>query len=96
LILNALKYNFVNGKIEIVSYEENNQFYLSISNTGLGIAKDQLDTIFNRFSRNSNDQEGQGIGLAMAKSIAKLHAIEIQVASSIDDKTTFTLLFPKQ
>ncbi|HQA73524.1 HAMP domain-containing sensor histidine kinase [Flavobacterium sp.] len=96
LILNALKYNFVNGKIEIVSYEENNQFYLSISNTGHGIAKDQLDTIFNRFSRNSNDQEGQGIGLAMAKSIAKVHAIEIQVASSIDDKTTFTLLFPKQ
>lgn len=94
LILNALKYNVPNGQLKINTFKENNIFNLSISNAGKGIPNEQLETIFNRFTRASNTQDGQGLGLAIVQSIAQLHNIEISVASIIDGQTTFVLHFP--
>ncbi|MGV9003064.1 sensor histidine kinase [Flavobacterium sp.] len=94
LILNALKYNVDNGQVKLKIFQENNIFNLSISNTGKGIPKEQLATIFNRFTRVSNSQEGQGLGLAIVQSIAQLHNIEIKVTSVVDGKTAFVLQFP--
>ena len=55
----------------------------------------QIEKIFNRFARISSDQEGQGLGLAIAESIASFHHIEIKVTSEINEGTTFTFCFPK-
>ena len=94
LLTNAIKYNNKRGKIIITDAIENNQYTLTISDTGLGMTTEQASQIFNRFTRIHFDQEGQGIGLAIVDSIAKLHHIEIQVRSEINQGTTFTLLFP--
>ncbi|MNY77887.1 Signal transduction histidine-protein kinase ArlS [compost metagenome] len=55
----------------------------------------QIEKIFNRFARISSDQEGQGLGLAIAESIAVFHRIEIKVVSEINEGSSFTLLFPE-
>jgi signal transduction histidine kinase len=94
LLTNAIKYNNRKGKIIINDAIENNQYTLTISDTGLGMTAEQASQIFNRFTRIHFDQEGQGIGLAIVDSISKLHNIEIQVTSEINKGTTFTLIFP--
>ncbi|MNY32507.1 Signal transduction histidine-protein kinase ArlS [compost metagenome] len=55
----------------------------------------QLEKIFSRFARINSDQEGQGLGLAIAQSIASFHHIQIKVKSVLNQGTTFTLLFEK-
>ncbi|MNK96685.1 Signal transduction histidine-protein kinase ArlS [compost metagenome] len=55
----------------------------------------QIEKIFNRFARISSDQDGQGLGLAIAESVALFHHIEIKVTSEINEGTNFTLLFPE-
>ncbi len=95
LLTNAIKYNYKKGSIIIKDAIVNDQYNLTISDTGIGMNDEQIAKIFNRFTRIHFDQEGQGIGLAIVESIAKLHQIEIQVTSEMNQGTTFTLLFPK-
>ena len=74
----------------------NHQYFISIADSGIGLNESQIENIFNRFARVSSDQEGQGLGLAIAKSIAVFHHIEIKVTSVLGEGTTFTLLFPEE
>lgn len=94
LLTNAIKYNTKNGSITINDGFENSHYSLIISDTGIGMEADQVSQIFNRFTRLNFDQEGQGIGLAIVDSIAKLHQIEIRVTSKINQGSTFVLRFP--
>lgn len=95
LILNAIKYNIQNGSITIATAETNDFYYLKISDTGKGMTSEQQSKIFERFTRIDFNQEGQGLGLAIVESIAKLHQITITVASEINSGSTFTVGFPK-
>lgn len=95
LMTNAIKYNKPFGKINITDILTDKQYSLIISDTGIGMNKEQLTPIFNRFTRINFDKEGHGIGLAIVDSISKLHQIEIQVSSKLNEGTTFTLIFPK-
>ena len=94
LLLNAIKYNIANGKITLKTSFFNENYLLTITDTGKGISATQLTTIFERFTRIDNEQEGQGLGLAIVDSIAKFHHIEVKVNSKIDFGTTFTVQFP--
>jgi signal transduction histidine kinase len=94
LVTNAIKYNKENGSITISDGFLNQQYYLSISDSGIGMNEIQVEKIFNRFTRISSDQDGQGLGLAIADSIASFHHIEIKVTSTPNEGTTFLLLFP--
>lgn len=95
LVTNAIKYNKPKGSIRITDGFLQNQYFISITDSGIGMSESQIENIFNRFARVSSDQEGQGLGLAIAKSIAVFHQIDIQVASVVGEGTTFTLLFPE-
>ncbi|MGE5196935.1 MAG: ATP-binding protein, partial [Deltaproteobacteria bacterium] len=81
LINNAIKFTPENGRIGIVINREANKAAISISDTGVGIAKEDLDKIFNRFfhiDRSEQEAEsGSGLGLSIAQSIAKIHGGEI-------------------
>ena len=92
LIVNAIKYNRKKGSIVVNDGFIKEKYYLSISDTGIGMNKSQVEQIFNRFTRINSDQEGQGLGLAIAQSIAHFHHIDIEVASVPNKGTTFTLL----
>ena len=94
LLLNAVKYNVEKGKIILNSDFSDGNFLFTISDTGKGMSETQLATIFERFTRISIEQEGQGLGLAIVDSIAKFHHIDIDVSSKIDTGTTFTVRFP--
>ena len=95
LVTNAIKYNKPDGSIIVSDGFLQNQYFISITDLGIGLSESQIENIFSRFARVSSDQEGQGLGLAIAKSIAVFHHIEIKVNSLISEGTTFTLLFPE-
>ena len=95
LVTNAIKYNKSKGNIIVEDGFYNNQYFIAIKDSGIGMNATQIEKIFNRFARISSDQDGQGLGLAIAASIALFHHIEIKVASEINEGTNFTLLFPE-
>jgi two-component system OmpR family sensor kinase len=89
LISNAIKYNKIAGTIDI-SFEKNS---LKISDSGMGIAKEKLKDIYNRYYRATNEQGGFGIGLNIVNHLCTVYKIKILVESQIDEGTTFTLTF---
>jgi two-component system sensor histidine kinase ArlS len=96
LINNAIKYNKENGEITVKSFINNDVMVVEVTDTGIGIAEEQIPFIFNRFKkfRQSMEQESFGLGLPIVKSIADFHQIDITVSSVKDKGTTFTLQFP--
>ncbi len=95
LVTNAIKYNKPQGSITITDGFNQPNYFISITDSGVGMNDSQIEQIFNRFARISSDQDGQGLGLAIAESIASFHHIEIKVTSVVNEGTTFTLLFPE-
>lgn len=94
LINNAIKYNKIAGSIHIKSAETASGFELIISDTGQGMNKELLDTIFNRFKRGETEEQGFGLGLAIVESISKFHNIKLEVTSVEHVGTDIKLIFP--
>ncbi len=97
LLDNAIKYTPQGGKVEIRAREEDGRAILEVSDTGVGISKDELPLIFERFYRAdpSRTTDGAGLGLAIARQIAEAHGGEIRVQSKTGEGSTFTLSIPK-
>ncbi len=75
---------------------EHNIFGVKISDTGKGLTDAQKSTLFSRFKmRDKNSGEGTGIGLAIAKTIADFHKIDISVTTELEKGTTFSFIFPE-
>ena len=98
LISNAIKYSNPNGEIAIELGKKNNEVTFSITDFGVGIAKNDLDKIFNSFYRSdvSNHPEikGTGLGLSIVKRLCDLLKLEIAVESNLNQGTKFVLNFP--
>lgn len=96
LINNAIKYNREDGDIKVIGEVENNIFSIQITDTGMGIAADDMPYIFNRFKKlkQSLQQDSFGLGLPIVKSIAGFHGIDIKVESEQGVGSTFKLIFP--
>lgn len=94
LIGNAIKYNKTNGILIFSDALVDGNHTVVISDTGFGMTQDQLLHIFDRFARMNFNQDGQGLGLAITKSIAQFHHIGIDVTSEINKGSSFRLLFP--
>lgn len=94
LINNAIKYNREGGSILIRGNHTNAGYTLQIQDTGIGIASENIRSIFNRFKRlHKTDKESFGLGLPIVETIAKLHAIKIDVDSTPGKGSTFSLTF---
>lgn len=96
---NAVKYTPEGGSIKVVSVRDGEKVALSISDTGIGIAPDNQDKIFDRFFRVDSEDlvseaNGSGLGLSIAKWIADSHGIKISIDSELGKGTTFTLTIP--
>jgi len=98
LIDNAIKYTSSGGKISIRSWRQNNKAYLTVQDSGIGIPKEDLPLIFDRFYRvdraRSRTAGGTGLGLAIVKFIIESLGGNITTTSEIDIGTTFTISLP--
>ena len=99
LLTNAIKYTNNNGFINITSYYDNQWVNISIKDNGIGIPKNDLQYIFERFYRvdksRSKNTGGIGIGLSIVKSIVDAHNGEIFVESKLNEGTEFLIKLPK-
>lgn len=101
LIDNAIKYNRPNGKVDIFVEENvnNGEVSVSVKDTGIGIAKNEQERIFERFYRidksRSKSIGGTGLGLSIVKHAAKYHDAKVTVNSEDGKGSEFTVVFLK-
>lgn len=98
VIENSIKYNKINGSIDILCYQELNTIEVKVIDTGSGIKEEDYDEIFKPFYRcegiNSYSKNGVGLGLSLTQSVIKLHGGEIKVKSKLNEGTEFTFILP--
>ena len=99
LVGNAIKYTSSGGSVEVqASFDENDSMTVRVIDSGIGIDESQHSRIFERFTRAEDDRiakvTGSGLGLALARQIARLHGGDITVESAVDKGSTFTLTLP--
>ena len=100
LLDNAVKYRKPDSPIDIYikTWNDGDHLYFSIRDTGVGIKKDHLKKVFEKFYRvhtgNVHDVKGFGLGLAYVKNVVTLHQGEIRVDSELGKGTTFTVKLP--
>jgi two-component system phosphate regulon sensor histidine kinase PhoR len=95
---NAVKYTPGGGHLVIGIYDCEDNAYLEIKDTGVGISAEDLPHIFERFYRADKARGragGAGLGLSIAEWIVRLHGGRIDVNSVVDRGTGFTVCFPK-
>ncbi|HJC51434.1 MAG TPA: two-component sensor histidine kinase [Candidatus Anaerostipes avistercoris] len=97
---NAVKYNRPKGKVVVTIITMDDKPTVVVEDTGIGIPKDDVDRVFERFYRvdksHSNQKEGSGLGLSIVKHGAKYHHASIEVESELNQGTKITVVFPKE
>jgi cell cycle sensor histidine kinase DivJ len=98
LVSNAIKFTERGGKVTVAAGVEGTQLILRVSDTGVGIAADDLkrigDPFFQAGKTYQRRHEGTGLGLSIVKSLVHLHAGEMSIQSKIDEGTTVTVALP--
>jgi signal transduction histidine kinase len=95
---NSLKYTPIGGRIELQCYSQNNKAIITIEDTGIGISKEDLPHVFDRFYRADKSRTkqtgGTGLGMAIAKWIVLRHGGTIKVHSKINEGTKVEVILP--
>jgi two-component system phosphate regulon sensor histidine kinase PhoR len=98
LVDNAIKYAKEQPEISIATSNSDSEMFISISDKGIGIPKDQLSKIFDKFYRvpkgDLHDVKGYGLGLSYVKNMVELHKGKIVVNSKINEGTEFLVTLP--
>ena len=98
LVSNALKFTPAGGRVEVRLSAADGVALIEVEDTGLGLAEDEREQLFERFFRSSRAAEnaipGTGLGLAIAKTIVERHGGRIQLESTIDVGTTVRVELP--
>ncbi|MBE6054437.1 MAG: hypothetical protein E7212_11180 [Clostridium sartagoforme] len=98
LLSNAVKYTPKGGEIRVFIKEINDNIEITIEDTGIGVAKEDQEFIFNRFSQvkgtGVSKASSSGIGLALVKHIAELHGGFVKLESEINKGSRFTVVLP--
>ena len=99
LLDNAVKYSRENGEVRLQAERRGNEIALSVSDNGLGIAREDLPRIFERFyradkARSPEGTRGTGLGLSIVKHIAQLHGGRVQADSEPGKGTTIRVIIP--
>jgi two-component system phosphate regulon sensor histidine kinase PhoR len=97
LLHNAVKFNRPGGSVTVTTRAEDDAVTMAVADTGLGIARQDLPRIFERFYMGDRSRTGQGsgMGLAIAKHIVEAHDGAIDVTSTEGEGSTFTIRLPR-
>jgi len=100
LLSNAVKYTGERGAVNVTAEEKRDFVNIDVSDTGIGIASEDLPKIFDEFYRAPNAKsykvEGTGLGLAIVKEIVEAHGGSLKVQSELGKGSTFTVSLPKK
>jgi two-component system phosphate regulon sensor histidine kinase PhoR len=99
LLDNAVKYSREHSEIRLSARRRGSEIELAVSDDGIGITKEDLPRIFERFyradkARSSDKVHGTGLGLAIVKHIAQLHGGRVEAESEFDKGTTIRVVLP--
>jgi signal transduction histidine kinase len=98
LVGNAIKYTPAGGEVKVSVREEGPSLVVDVADNGIGIKAEECELIFDKFYRAKDKRiagiTGSGLGLALAREVARLHGGDITVHSQVDKGTTFSLLLP--
>ncbi|MFA6941290.1 MAG: HAMP domain-containing sensor histidine kinase [Clostridiaceae bacterium] len=98
LLSNALKFTKQNGTVEVKLYKKDNYAFISVKDSGIGIAKDNQEMVFERFKQADRSftrkGEGSGIGLSLVKALVSMHNGEINLKSEYGEGSEFTIKIP--
>lgn len=99
LIDNAIKFSHTNSVIHVETTEKNETVFVSVKDSGIGIPKESLKLIFDRFYKTDlsrgKDKKGTGLGLSIVKEIINAHHEKINVISTVGVGTEFIFTLPK-
>jgi len=100
LLDNAVKYSRERGEIRLSARQHDGEMELIVSDQGIGIAKEDLPRIFERFyradkARGPDKVRGTGLGLAIVKHVAQLHGGRVEADSELEKGTTIRMILPK-
>jgi two-component system phosphate regulon sensor histidine kinase PhoR len=98
LVHNAIKFNKPSGKVTVSTSFDNNSVTVSVADTGIGISKEDLPRVFERFYKADKARTGggSGLGLAIAKHTIQAHGGDIRAQSEEGKGSTFTFSIPRQ
>lgn len=98
LVENAIKYNKDGGWVKVELDADHQYFFVKVMDSGFGIPQESLDHIYERFYRvdksRSREIGGTGLGLSIARNAVLMHRGTIDVQSTVDEGTTFTIKIP--
>ncbi|MHC1732483.1 MAG: hybrid sensor histidine kinase/response regulator [Bacteroidales bacterium] len=98
LVSNGVKYNKPGGTVTVTVDCNDNEFTLSVADTGIGMNNDEREMLFEEFSRIKNDKtrniSGSGLGLSIVKKVVELYHGVINVESAPDKGSVFTVIIP--
>lgn len=94
LLLNAAQAITTHGQIKIKTYRKDKDIIIEISDTGIGIPKDNIARIFEPFFTTKEVGKGTGLGLSVAYGIVQKHNGKIEVESEVNKGTTFRVILP--
>jgi len=98
LLDNAIKFSHTNSVIKMETFEKKNKIFVSVKDSGIGIPKDAIKNIWDRFYKSDlsrgKDKKGTGLGLSIAKEIITAHSEHISVISTEGVGTEFSFSLP--
>ena len=98
LVGNALKYTPAGGTVVVKADTKDSLFNVEVTDNGIGVAPEEADLIFDKFYRAKDRRiasiTGTGLGLTLAREIARLHGGDVTLKSQIDKGSTFTMTLP--
>ena len=94
LLGNAFKYTPSGGTIELAISIKNKQLQIEVLDTGIGIAKDKFESVFDRFYQHEENVQGTGIGLSLVKNLVESHHGTIELESELGKGSIFRVMLP--
>jgi signal transduction histidine kinase len=98
LIDNGIKYAGKSPEIVVTAFIDNNDLMISVKDNGIGIPKDEIDKVFERFYRGGDELtrrvKGTGLGLSLVKELIQAHGGSVSLVSEVDKGSTFTIRLP--